>query len=278
MVGLACIALIFAIAVVQTRNKVENSPVILIIAPHFDDAVLPLGGLLAKEKGQKVIASFFTRAPQVATSTSWDKAAGFADSSTVYDIRVKENQAAMDVYKGITIRNFDYIDSQYGRSEDELAIQTEISKDIQTLLVSIGTKNIKVYGPAYFTDTINHADHALVHKAFIDVARSFPHDNLEFFVYEDYPYIERFNREVVWSLEKNLEDETQLVVEKVEIPLTRTQVDQKIEALKKYNTQIKSFQSVQLDIINTAKNYTEKRCGPTEKPITCEVVYKVFKY
>jgi LmbE family N-acetylglucosaminyl deacetylase len=278
VLGIIIIVVAIGIGSITSRQSVNNNTVTLIISPHFDDAVLSLGGLLAKEKNERVVATFFTATPEQATSTSWDRASGFTTSTTVHDVRERENAAALKKMGNVITRNFNYIDWQYGRSGNDTDLQTEISKDIQTLLVSLGDKKIKVYGPAYFNESITHQDHGLVHKAYIDVARSFPGNNVEFYIYEDFPYVERFNREVVFSLEKNLEQEDDIFVQKVEIPLSRNDVSTKIESLAEYKTQIKAIESTQLDIMAASKRYTENRCGSVAGKSACEVVYKISTY
>lgn len=82
----------------------------------------------------------------------------------------------------------------------------EIAKDIQALIASYSGKNVEVYGPAAFPEAIADPQHMLVHEAFIDVAGLYPEAPVRFFIYEDRPYIEAFNKTSLHSLERYIED------------------------------------------------------------------------
>jgi LmbE family N-acetylglucosaminyl deacetylase len=258
-----------------SNNEVDNNTVTIVLSPHFDDAVLSLGGILAHESHQKIVATFFTEAPEIATSTAWDTSAGFADSKTVHAARVIENEQALKELGDNEMRNFSYVDYEYGRDEDDGALQAEISKDIQQLIASVGDKQIRIYGPAYFTEAITHPDHALIHRAFIDVAKGYPRDNVSFFIYEDFPYVVRFNRESVVSLEKNLENTDEYIYTKVPRELRASEVSDKITVLKYYTSQLKAFQDRGIDIVAAVEEYTKNRCGINK---ACEMVYQIPRY
>jgi LmbE family N-acetylglucosaminyl deacetylase len=156
-------------------------------------------------------------------------------------------------------------------SDSEL--ESEITKDIQALLASYGDKTIDVYGPSIFTPTITHADHALLHRAFLNVAKDYAKNTASFYFYEDFPYVARFNKESVISLEKNLENDSGMIFDKTTIMLSPNDVRAKENALERYASQSEAFKAGEQDIVNDSTNYTNTRCEDT----ACEVVYKLFK-
>jgi LmbE family N-acetylglucosaminyl deacetylase len=272
---LILIILVIVVALVINRNTTKrDSTLIIILSPHFDDAVLSLGGMMAKEEHPMIVATFFTEIPEIATSTGWDKAAGFSSSNEVLNKRTEENVQALSYFKGVTPKEYSYLDNQYIRKETDDETEIELAKDIQSLIASAQAEHVSVYGPAYFNQDITHPDHGLLHKAFIDVARSYPTSTVDFFVYEDYPYVERFMGESVVSLQKNLENTTELFFTKIQIPLTAQNISRKITSLRKYTSQVKAFAHLNTDILANAKRFSETRCG-TNPEIACEVVYKI---
>jgi LmbE family N-acetylglucosaminyl deacetylase len=275
------VALIFIIilAAVHSHFNVTND-VTIVLSPHYDDAVLSLGGLLAEKGNKAIVASFFTGIPQVATSTSWDTKSGFSNSTEAMNARIIENQNALKVL-GTRMLNLDYLDNQYRLEEEKTAdknaiLEQELAKDIQALIASYGQKTIYVYGPALFGPVITHPDHALLHAAFLDVIRSFPNNNVHFYFYEDYPYVERYNREVVTSLKKNLEQDSQNLLTTTEIPLTGSDVKKKISALKRYVSQTEVIKiEDHIDVIKNTETFTSTRCGSEG---ACEVVYEIVRF
>lgn len=258
----------------QFRPHTPDNSVIIVLSPHFDDAVISMGGLLAKHEHPTVVATFFTAEPAVATSTQWDTMSGFSNSKDAVTARTQENQKALTTLGVDAIKNFGYMDSQYrhGTSSDA-DLEQNMAQDIQALLASYGDKQISVYAPSIFGPKISHPDHALLHRAFFDVAENYPKQNVTFYFYEDYPYVEQFNKTSVISVEKNLENDTNRIFDTVQIPLTARQVSKKENSLSAYTSQIKAFDATQADLIKDDISFTQKRCGDT----ACEVVYKFFQ-
>ncbi len=252
--------------------KADKTQNILILSPHYDDAVLSLGGLMAQAKSSVVVATFFSGEPDVATSTSWDQKSGFTNSHDAMIARSAENEKALGLYKA-TIKNYGYLDNQYRiASSSTLELEQEIASDIQALIASYGDKPLSVYGPAIFIDPITHADHAIVHQVYLDVAKNFPNPNVTFYIYEDYPYVDLFNKASVITLQRHLENELGSSLDPVTISLTRTQVNLKEKALSQYSSQAKAFDKNHVDIADGSITYTTKRCGENK---ACEVVYKL---
>jgi LmbE family N-acetylglucosaminyl deacetylase len=120
---------------------------------------------------------------------------------------------------------------------------------------------------------ITHPDHGMLHRAYVDVMTQYPNKNVTFYFYEDYPYVARFNKEQPITLEKNLENDTNRLFDRVDIPLSNAEVRQKQKSLEAYPSQIKAFDALQFDVVTADIDYTDARCGPGN---ACEVVYKLF--
>jgi hypothetical protein len=92
--------------------------VTIIFSPHFDDAVLSLGGFLSylKNKSNIVIATFFTAPPSHDVSTKFDLSSGFRTSTEAVTEREKENERSLKLLN-CKIKNFGYVDSQYRNSD-----------------------------------------------------------------------------------------------------------------------------------------------------------------
>ncbi len=72
---------------------------LLVISPHFDDAILSAYGLITStlQRGCHVtILDVFTGAPNPEVQTSWDRLGGFANSTEALESRRSENIGAFD--------------------------------------------------------------------------------------------------------------------------------------------------------------------------------------
>jgi hypothetical protein len=232
----ALIAIIVGLIIVFSSPEKDSSKVIIVLSPHHDDASLALGGFLSEEKYPTVIATFFT-----GTSTSKHKP---------FDAEIV---------------NLAYPSLVQPRNGDDLSLeQLEITRDIQALLASYNDKVIEVYGPALFNIGSNQIDHELLHRAFIDVSKSYPKKDINFYVYEDYPYTKNFNATSGISLEKNLELQSEVLVERINYPLNNSLIKAKEKVLSNY---------VSKTTVEDVIDMTERRCGNS----ACEVVYKIFR-
>lgn len=98
------------------------------------------------------------------------------------------------------------------------------TKDIQATLASYSGKHVEVYAPSYFGEKIGNNEQRTIHKAFVDVVRDYPDDNASFYFYEDSPYTAEFNEQSVISLQKNIENSTGFLLEKLTLPKTQETV------------------------------------------------------
>ncbi|MEK9184873.1 MAG: PIG-L family deacetylase [Patescibacteria group bacterium] len=237
----------------------DRSAQIIILSPHFDDAVLSLGGLIAKEKEKIIVATFFTDKPKNKITTYWDTISGFHNSDQAISDRIMENYNALMPFN-VEIVNFGFLDNQYRDNKDNFELKEKIVLDIEKIIDNLPNKDISIYGPSYFGEIITHPDHKLLHDVFIEVAKNRNSDtSLNFFLYEDFPYVERFRKEY-----GNI------------IPLSENEIRAKIHAIGQYTSQVKAFKELNDNILRLAEHFTRTRCPrlPAEYK-GCEVVHKI---
>ncbi len=220
-----------------STHKVENSVPILVVAPTIDSAIQSLGGYLLKSKNPVHIAVFFEENQLTATSS----------------LTIQE--------KEFIVHHFSYPQGVSGEEADRAELQGEMTIDIQSLVASFGDVGTHIYGPAYFTETTTSDSIAFLHIALLNVAQGYPKDSVRFFMYENYPEVEQYMKTSVASLQKNLEDRIGIVLTKIQLPLSNSDVERKVGA----NTQGNKF---------ALQEFTETRCG-TEPQIACEIVYEL---
>ncbi len=258
-------------------SKSSNS-IVIILSPHFDDAVLSLGGMMAKEKSELVVATFFTQQPIEVAHTYWDKISGFSDSNEAHISRVKENENALALFN-TTIKNYDYLDFQYRKGNEEKKIRESIVKDIESIVDTYKDQDILLYGPGIFGEKITHPDHKIVHDAFIDFFRSNKNIKISFFVYEDFPYIQEFiNTNPFDDFNEFLSKQENFIFKEHVIKLTEPFLIKKIASIYTYTSQVKAFSMLGDDLDQIVRQFNQSRCKLVDLGIfACEVVHKVEK-
>jgi hypothetical protein len=269
--------LVIISAVWAFHKKFTRSPdqasVTIVLSPHFGDAALSLGGLMAEDSREQVIATFFTGAPALATTTEWDADSGFADSSAAVAAGTAENATAATLL-GATVKNYDYVEAQYGHGESDTELESDIAQDIQALIASFNGKSVYVYGPSIFTPDTTDPDQAILYDAFVDVATDYPTTAVHFFFYEDYPYINDFNGASTQSVEQTDENDSQLLLDRVDTPLTKSDVIKKAKAINDYPSLVEGFSKMNVDVVQSDEQYTNSRCGAGS---ACEATYEVMQ-
>ncbi len=190
----------------------------LILSPHYDDAVLSLGGLLAKEGGESVVITCFAGKPSKNLFRPWDLLSGFWGSDASHEMRKEENRKALSLL-GVpaeNIRGLPHLDSQYRLGGPP---EAALSTSIKSILDSFSDAPVNVYAPALE----EHPDHALVKECALALKDSYPH--FSFYLYEDLPYA---------LTGKGVEGH-----EASSIELTDVQLEQKLEAIRCYASQIR---------------------------------------
>jgi len=88
---------------------------LLVVSPHYDDAVLGSAHLLDAASDALVVTIFGGRSPRSSTRvTSWDRSCGFTPDDDVLAVRREENDQAL-AELGVAACDLDLVDAQYRR-------------------------------------------------------------------------------------------------------------------------------------------------------------------
>jgi LmbE family N-acetylglucosaminyl deacetylase len=267
----------------------------IILSPHFDDAVLSLGGFLAKEGGNTLVATFFAGAPEPPLVRSRDTRCGFTDSNDAIQGRTKEDKESLNFLgvKDDRIYNYRHIDAVYRRQSKndpdipEPLIEAAIAKDIASLLQAYAAQPLNLYIPGFGM----HVDHKLVKNAALTVIKNLPSGSaVKIFFYQDLPYavnlLETESPRSVWEfitrskpkkwkyslLERKVTNGAFTVSPNI-VPLTKEEMQKKLAGIALYNSQvnilgegllenIEHFGAAQAQHLNAGAPY-------------CEVVYQL---
>ncbi|MCX6752274.1 MAG: PIG-L family deacetylase [Candidatus Nomurabacteria bacterium] len=252
-----------------------TTPFTIILSPHLDDAVLSLGGLIAKKETNILVATFFTKKPTEIMHTYWDKISGFKDSDEAMLARTKENENALSPFK-VIIKNYDHLDSQYREKNKDKEIEEKISKDIENLIKTYQNRELLIYGPATFGAAITHPDHQIIHDAFMDVFKKYKTQNAHFFIYEDFPYIKQFTTSSLGDLNTYLEKKENVKFQENPIELSEPMLSEKIVAIEKYKSQVRAFLSLDSNIGIIDEKFSKDRCRIfMPQAYACEVIHSL---
>lgn len=145
---------------------------ILLISPHFDDAVLSAGQLLAGRTDADVV-TVFAGEPAKIQSTPYDIKCGFKNSKeAVVNRRIEDDEAL--ALLGATPIHWDFPDGQYGEQVSvkkiEFAILNQVEKeDYEFILAPLG---------------LGHPDHVLLADIVFKISH---HINIPIYMWEDLP-------------------------------------------------------------------------------------------
>lgn len=243
----------------------------IILSPHLDDAALPVGGLLAKTKNEKLVVSFFTGTPDPVQVTPWDTQSGFANSTDAMLARIKENDTAMSIL-GATNISLNFLDFQYRALGDTAQLQTEIQSRIEDILREEGDEGaLNVYFPAFFGETATHPDHILVHNAVLAIitAKEFP--QVSWYMYEDMPYTMKYEAQKNPPLQKFLQEQNpDFSITQKNILLPKDAFKAKMKSIQAYTSQLSAF-AKDTEPLSKIKKFISTHCGKK----ACEKVYQI---
>jgi LmbE family N-acetylglucosaminyl deacetylase len=269
----------------------------IVLSPHFDDAVLSLGGLLAREASDTLVATFFAGTPPAPLAHRWwDTACGFTDSTEAIRERTAENVRSLRSF-GLSdsrIRNYPHLDAQYrfadgkGAAEaPEPELEASIKEEIGSLIREHADGPIKVLAPGFE----GHTDHAVMKRAALSAARAVTRGHaVEFFFYQDLPYalstlrkrtrrtIREFlargsTREPDYSALEQAITGGAFSVEPHIIPLAAADMEKKLAGIRIYASQVDQLHKQLLESI-AAFAAGEARFFSAETPY-CEVAYRL---
>lgn len=255
----------------KTNSERHN----LILSPHLDDAVLSLGGLLAKEGAHSTVLTFFAGKPAKSRAHLWDLFCGFLNSDDAIQAREKENEAALESLNVSKedIVNLSFLGKSYrkwfGASDEKLkaVMLAELLKRIRAQ----ASEGLNVFAPALEI----HKDHKLLKAVVLSAIPLLEKENVKFFLYQDLPYsyVVPPNR-----LEpKRVSKETELHT--VTVPLSETEVSMKVAAIEAYTSQLGLLASLSGGkLTSKIKGFAATQASKFDVPTGyCEVVYEVKK-
>lgn len=145
----------------------------LVISPHFDDAVLSCWHLLDGEEDVRVVNVFSGSPPSGTPAGWWDRRTGAADPAMRVAERRREDEAARAV-AGVAAVELDFLDAQH---RDEALAPDEIEASLREL-AGAGVPLVAPMG------LDGHDDHALAR----DAALALSGDGAEVILYADLPH------------------------------------------------------------------------------------------
>lgn len=145
---------------------------VLVLSPHYDDAVWSMGEYLAALGDKATVVTVYAKRPPPGLLTAFDRQCGFpGDSHDAMATRRLENIRACTIL-GVHDLDGPFGDSQYGdvtTEEDMAAWLTPLARDAERIVAPLG---------------IGHPDHRLVGATARRVARRL---RVPFTVYEEVP-------------------------------------------------------------------------------------------
>ncbi|WP_081724245.1 PIG-L deacetylase family protein [Advenella kashmirensis] len=163
-------------------QRSEGAPII-VVSPHYDDAVFSCGQLLCNLPLCTVMTIFTGQPENTSMQTDWDRHCGFTDAGQAMQARAAENSAALSILKVEGI-DLGFLDSQYIK-------RPRIGSDLLADTISSNIEQIKP-SSVFFPLGLFHEDHIHVSDAFLMICYRF--SNVQWFVYEDIPYRNRPDR------------------------------------------------------------------------------------
>ena len=156
-----------------------SSPLV-IVSPHYDDAVFSCGHLLAAVPGSTVLTVCTGLPEDSEILTDWDERCGFRCAADAMRARAVENDEALALLsaKGM---NLDFLDSQYDQRQ----------KSLEQLLGDTLGASITQLQPASvcFPIGLFHEDHILISDVLMTICHHF--SAINWYAYEDIPYCKR---------------------------------------------------------------------------------------
>jgi LmbE family N-acetylglucosaminyl deacetylase len=152
---------------------------ILAVSPHFDDAAMGAGHLLASYPETTVVTVLGGRPPAYPeVPTEWDALGGFVSGDDVVAVRREEDVEAMAVLES-GYRWLEFPDHQY-LAPAERPTPEEVAPVLATTIADLDPTAV------FFPMGLANPDHVMVHDACLKVREEQPHR--EWFCYEDHGY------------------------------------------------------------------------------------------
>ena len=152
---------------------------LVVLSPHFDDAAMGAGYLIASYPGTTVITVMAGRPPAYPDEVSpWDALGGFKPGDDVVAVRREEDLKAMAIL-GATPHWLEFPDHQYIAPPDRPK-PDEIAPDLESAILE--HEPTAVFAPM----GLANPDHDVTHQAAMLVRER--HPELAWYLYEDHGY------------------------------------------------------------------------------------------
>jgi LmbE family N-acetylglucosaminyl deacetylase len=152
---------------------------IVVVSPHFDDAAMGAGHLLASYPDTTVITVLAGRPPAYPKVPSeWDALGGFKSGDDVVAVRREEDRAAMEVLES-DYRWLEFADHQYLAPPDR-PTPAEVAPILADVIDQLQPTSV------FVPMGLGNPDHVMVHDASLLVRQSQPERT--WFCYEDHGY------------------------------------------------------------------------------------------
>ena len=243
----------------------------IILSPHFDDAVLPLGGMLAQANNQKKVITVFSGKPEKPQKTWWDLISGFLSSDTAVSSRVEENKNALKPFN-VTEINLGFLDEQYRKKGTTTDIEDQVKKKIIGVINDRShNEHLNIYFPAYFGPKITHKDHLMIHDIALDLIKSGQFHDVSWYMYEDMPYTLIYYKKHKEDLFDYLKQNTSgFELKEKDILLSFSDLDMMSKSIQSYTSQVKAFKFIG-NPLKRVVEFAKTHC----KDGACEKVYEV---
>ncbi|WP_313465173.1 PIG-L deacetylase family protein [Achromobacter sp.] len=150
---------------------------LLVVSPHYDDAILSCGGWLSVCPGSTVVTVCSGLADASDRLTDWDRRCGFSSAAEAMARRQQENQKALSMIECAGL-DLGLQDSQYREAPDEdRSLMTErLFHAVASLAPDVVAIPLGLF----------HGDHMRVGDAGLMIREATP--GVAWFAYEDVPY------------------------------------------------------------------------------------------
>jgi len=149
---------------------------VLVLSPHWDDAVLDCWSLLASDR-ELVVVNLFAGIPAPGRAGVWEAISGVRDSAERARGRMAEDQRALAL-AGRTPVNLPLLDDQYRRQKPPVTVGLS---ELDRALGGVVNRASHVYAPAGIG---SHVDHVLTRR----YARMLLHAGMPVTLYAELPY------------------------------------------------------------------------------------------
>lgn len=197
---------------------------LMVVSPHYDDAVFSCGHLLAGAAGSTVVTVCTAFPEDDNILTDWDSRCGFSSAGEAMRARREENRDALGILKAEAV-DLAFLDDQYRR-----APRTSADLLGDTLLATIAEfQPASIFAPL----GLFHADHLLVSDVLMTMGHNLP--AIRWFAYEEIPYCKQTE-----LVQRRLTELAERGIHAEPYPL-HAPASPKAAAVEAYRSQIRGF-------------------------------------